>query len=248
MEIPTPSYQNSAGRLLSAMDHLDSIGKGKQYLDVIPEWVGGEQSGDTHKKSEQVEIGLGQLRVLYTSVLQDIEYSDMPEAQCEVIINGLPELRKALYPPAFNNVIPPFDAGEKALIHIAAVNLSSENSVSEDEIKAIKDSIDQLYDVIKNSSIQKSAWKLLLDLVRVTEESLHWYDIHGARALKSAFKQMLAEMTEFYFSDDDTDELSNSSFWKTAMRHLALVDKVAAKALQYRALIEHAGPMLLGGE
>lgn len=76
------------------------------------------------------------------------------------------------------------------------------------------------------------------------------FTIHGARGLKRAFKEMLADAAEFYGMADpatERSELKSSATWAIIVKHLRTVDVVASKLLKYKPLLEGASQLLIGG-
>lgn len=83
-------------------------------------------------------------------------------------------------------------------------------------------------------------------MVRITDHAVKWFDVHGARGFKRAFKRMIGELVELWVEAKPTEPNETPpTWWETALAHITLVDKVATKALDYSPLIEYAAPILL---
>ena len=89
--------------------------------------------------------------------------------------------------------------------------------------------------------------KILLELARLSEDSVNRFNIYGAKGIKKAFKDMLAEVAEVYLQDEEEiSEAKNTPAWRKIVIHIKMFDNVAAKAMKYKPLLEKASQFLIG--
>jgi len=147
-----------------------------------------------------------------------------------------------LYPLQIGAPIRNLTAAEISLLEHVAEQIPSEAALGEDDLASIRESLNALHHAIKDSTITKQAQKVFRDLIRITENSLRYYEIHGAKALRSAFIEMLGELLELYREQPTTasGKTTETSWWKAAQNHVENFGKVVKKVVPYVALLEKA--------
>lgn len=246
MALPEPAYQNSAGRLLAI---LKSLQNGVSYLDLIPRLFG--TTGQTAEENQQACIvGLLEIHKLYVEFLQDMHDANINDQQRNVLLSGLASIRQSIYPIALNaGFRVPTDA-EKSLLEVAATVISTEAKLQEDDLKKIRESIADLRILVEGAEIPPSIRQVLLDLIRISENAISRYNIHGARGLRKAFKEMLAEAAMSYglaSGEGEREVLKNSGAWAAILKTLKTFDEIASRLLKYKPLLENVSQLLLGG-
>jgi len=245
MNKPEPKYPNSAGRLLAI---LEAIQSGKPVAQQLVPILFGEEAPSNEKDiSLQGVKAVTELHTLYATFLQDLADSNMSDEERTVLEKGLSSLENLLYPLALNQGLREVSEAEKALLEVCATRLPKENIIDETDFQNIKESIQSLRTAISELDNHPILKNILLELARLSEDSINRFNIYGAEGLKKAFKNMLAEVAEVYLQDDeDIVEIKENPAWDKAVKHLKLFDSVAAKAMKYRPLIEKASQYFIG--
>lgn len=246
MSKPEAKYQNSAGRLLAVLESLDS--KQASYSYLIPIFFDKKPPDDQKQQSILGMKAVTELHILYAEFLEDLSNADIGEDEKSVLEKGLVSLESLMFPQAMNQAVRALSDAEKALLEVCATRLPKEIKVSAEDFEAIRNSINSLRSEVNQLPERSVLRELLLELVRLSEDSINRYHIYGAGGLKNAFKSMLSEVAEIYMqNEEDADELKSSPAWENAVDHLKLFDAVASKVMEYRPLIESASKLLLGG-
>lgn len=246
MPIPRPKYRNSAGRLLAA---LTAIPTNNSLLESIPP-VFGFEPNDQREKQQAANVGLQELHALYVQFIQDMMDAEIGDQQRTVLLNGLQSLRDSIYPIQLNASYRPLSDAEKSLLEVAATVLTQEDEILESELDLIRESIRTLQELVDKASISPALRKVLLDLIRMSQDAISRYNIHGARDLRKAFNGMLADAAEAYglaSGSGSRDEMVNSGAWGKICAHLRVIDNVASRLLKYKPLLEKASQILLRG-
>lgn len=246
MAVPEPKYRNSAGRLLAILSALPA---NQSLIESIPALFG-TISKIQQEKQQASMVGMMEIHKLYLEFVEDMNDAQINEQQRGVILSGLGGLRDSIYPLQLNAIFRPPSDAEKSLLEVAATIIPQEAPIAQDDLDAIRDSIASLRTLVEDGSISPTLRKVLLDLIRLSEDAISRFNIRGARGLKKAFKAMLAEVAEAYASrppDDQQEEAKKPGAWGTIVKHLKTVDKVASRLLHYKPLFEAASRLLLGG-
>ncbi len=239
-------YPNSAGRLLALFNSIDG---GKAFAPQLAKMVLGETIPDNDEEG-LAKIGTkayAELHSMYQEFIEDMEAADIGQEQKNVLLKGLEGMRKSIYIP--NIAVKPrvLTEAEKSLLEVCATALPAEGQLAEDDKNAIKESISDLQNLIENTETDPVLRGILLELVRLSQDSIARFNIHGARGLKRAFRGMLAEVAELYLATDEGDqaEIKETNAWHALLNHLRLIDSVAGRLLKYRPLLESASKWLL---
>lgn len=246
MAIPEPEFRNSAGRLLAL---LAAIPDGQALTDALPPLIG-INTKNPHEKLQGALVFLLEMHKVYLEFRQDMIDADINEQQRDTMLAGLSSLEQSLYPTQLNGVVRKPTEAEISLLKVCATFIAQEGPLTEDDIQCIRDSIAELRARVEDGKISPTLRKALLELIRLSEDAISRFNIHGARGLKRAFKAMLADAAELYGMTEpnkDRDDLKKSTAWAAIIKHLKSVDAVASKLLKYRPLLESTSKLLLGG-
>jgi len=240
-----PKYPNSAGRLLAI---LESLQQNQQYGNqLIPLLLGEAAPKDGKDLSLAGVKAITELHKLYADFLQDLANADMSDEEKAVLENGLSSLGNLMYPQAINQNIRQVSEAEKALLEVCATRLPKEAVIDNGDMELIQESIKKLKESVKELSTTSILRTILLELIRLSEDSINRYNIYGSKGLKAAFKSMLSEVAEVYLQNEENEsDIKNSSGWKRAVEHIRLFDSVASKTMKYKPLLEKAGQFLIG--
>jgi len=246
MALPDPAYQNSAGRLLAI---LTAMPNGVSYLDAVPKLFG--TVGKTTEENQQAcLVGLLEIHKLYVECRQDLLDPNINEQLRKVILAGLTGLHQTIYPITLNNGLRAPTEAEKSLLEVAATTISQEVGLREDDIAKIRKSVTDLRTLVEDAEISPTIRKVLLDLIRMSEDAISRFNIHGARGLRKAFKGMLAEATEIYglaSGEGEREGLKKSNAWAAILNTLKTFDEVSSRMLKYKPMLEYVSQLLLGG-
>ena len=241
-----PEYRNSAGRLLRLLEMLKP---GAPYYKTIaslyghepPQKVAAELKGELYLDFMQI------VSSAYHQFLDDIEATTaIPDATKPVMRDGLSKLVEIVYPA--NSSSPPraLQDAEIAVLRMAGSMIPEEDEMAADDKAKIAESIKQLGGTIEGAELPKSVRVALLEIVRLSRNSLDQYNIYGARGFKKAFKRMLSELMEVYL-EQGPENVKDKDWWKQALDHVKQIDAVAGRLLKYKPLLESLGTLLLGG-
>lgn len=186
---------------------------------------------------------------MYIEFRQDMLEASISEKQRDVMLHGLANLVQSLYPINFQSTIRKITDAELSLLKVCATFLIEDEPVTKDDIARIRDSIAELRDQVEDSNISPTLRKALLEIIRLSEDAISRFNIHGARGLRRAFKGMLADAAEVYGMtdiDNGRETLKKSSAWAAIIKHLRTVDEIAAKLLKYKPLLDSASQFLIG--
>jgi len=246
MPIPEPQYRNSAGRLLA---FIGSIPANNSLLETLPPLIG--QTPKSNQEKQQLGLmALMELHKVYLEFRQDMMDADINEKQREVLLKGLGSIEQSIYPMQLNGGMRQVTEAEISLLNVCATVIPEDGQVTKDDIEKIRESIAELRKVVEIGDISPTLRKALLELIRLSEESISRFNIHGARGLKKAFKAMLAESAELYgmtASNADAEPIRNSPIWATIVNHLKLFDSIASRLMKYKPLLEAGAQILIGG-
>ena len=245
--VTVPHRRNSAARLLAV---LHGIPSNQSLVEILPNHLG----TDTQDPGERVQLCFAFFSAVqyeYQQFKQDVLASSMEDEERNEYINGLKKIEDTIYPSNFSGQFRPLEKAEIALLRVCATRIPEEGEVDQNDIEQIRASISELRSVVESSKTSKPLRRALLELIRLSEDSISRFAIHGAREFKKAFKAMLAETLELYATPDNEKD-QDESWWSAASakikKHLELFDAIAAKTLQYKPLIEWAMPLLLTGK
>lgn len=246
MAVREPEIRNSAGRLLAL---LASIPTGQALTEVLPPLI--DVSPNNAQEKQQAALTfLMEMHKTYLEFRQDMLDANINEQQRDTMLEGLASLELSLYPIQLNAPFREVTAAETSLLKVCATFIEEEGPITENDFETIRNSISDLRALVEDSKISPTLRKVLLELIRLTEDAISRFNIHGARGLKRAFKAMLADAAELYGMTDpekDREELKKSSAWSAILKHLKTVDAVASKLLKYRPLLASASQLLIGG-
>jgi len=240
-----PKYPNSAGRLLYVLENLK---QGQSFVVQLgPLFFNEKPSNDITQKTLLGIKAINQLHVIYASFVQDLNDADIPDEEKSVLLNGLASLNSLMYAPNMDQAMRAPNEAEKALLEVCATRLPKENIIEEDDLALISESISDLKKMVGDLSNDSILKTILLELIRLSEDSINRFNIYGAKGLKSAFKNMLAEVAEIYLQDqEDTSQIKDTKAWGKVTSHLKTFDKVASKVVKYKPLLEKASGFMLG--
>ncbi len=233
-------YPNSAGRLLIILNQLKpNQAAGGQ---LIPLMFG------SAKTNEPKSIGLKsllELHILYAEFIPDLDDADIPNTEKNVLVKGLSSLESMMYPSSVGEGMRGVTEAEKALLEVCATRLPKEKVIDDEDLVKVQESIQTLKKSISELPPESILRNVLLELIRLSEDSINRFNIYGAKGLKKAFKSMLAEVAEIYMqNDEDVSDIKDSDAWGNALKHLKLFDFVASKAMQYSPLLERTTLLL----
>ncbi|MCG8525146.1 MAG: hypothetical protein MI748_02115 [Opitutales bacterium] len=246
-----PRYNNSAGRLLELLSEINES-KG-DYLHLIPNILKVSSTDNNKSATEPQRLtysGIVHLHRLYYQFLDDMRSADMNEQQRSVLLNGLKDIQLIVFPAQFNTSPRRITEAEKSLLEVCATVLPIEEDLTKDYINEIRESIGSLRELIENSNTPKELKSLLLEFIRLSNDSIDRFNIYGAKGLKSSIKSMLAEVAELQLSleEKQIEKIKKSGAWDRIINHLRIIDGVASKILKYKPLLESASKLFLGND
>ena len=87
-----------------------------------------------------------------------------------------------------------------------------------------------------------------MDLIRISENALSRFNIHGARGFKKAFKIMLGEAMDLYgvvSGEGERIALKDSGVLDAILKHLKTFDEIGSRLLKYKPMVEHVSQVLI---
>ncbi len=243
MEKTQPKYQNSAGRLLAILTAMAASPSEQSYIEAIPKFFFGANLR-SYLPQRACMIGLWEIHKLYTEFTLDMLDKKISEQQRRVIFSGLEGIQHSIYPLAINSGYRALTDTERSLLEVAATIIPEEESLNKSDIEKIQESIASLRNLVDDSDIPRSIRKVLLDLIRISEDAIARYNIHGSRGLRKAFKEMLAEVITS--SEGEREELKKSGAWVAIVKYLKIFDEISSRLIKYKPVIESISQILLG--
>jgi hypothetical protein len=238
-------YQNSAGRLLALLKQLKP---NQPFVNQLAPLLLNKDVANDHKSKSSLGLQcIFSLHQMYAQFIEDIENSEMSEEEKAVYMKGLNSLATIVFPTNFDKGVRQISEAETALLEVCATRIKKEAVLDKNDIEIIRSLISELKGEIE-SLPKKDPLKIILnELIRLCEDAINRFHIHGADGLKKAFKGMLAEVAEIEFhSDIDTKEVKKSEKWTKTVNLIKKVDEVAAKTLKYKPLLESGSKLFLG--
>lgn len=238
-----PPYNNSAGRLLAILSHIDPKTPVWQYLPDLIFVIEMPVPGD--KRPELTIAAMSELHRMYHQFLDDMKTAPFNEGQRELVTKRLANLEQIIYSPSANEAIRALTDAEKLGLEFCANTFDQEEKLTEDDIDAIRSSILELQTQVEKADVPQTLRKILLELIRLSDDAIARYNIHGARGLEKAFKGMLAELTELYHADTkEQEEIKKSPAWEKVRDLFVTFDNLLTKIMKYPLMIDKLGGLL----
>lgn len=236
-----PEFNNSAGRLLCLLKKLPSQ---SSYFDTIVQFYGYKSNVSPELKGRAYLHFMSLVGRAFDEFIVDVETSQaIPDVTRNIIKEGLSDLINCAYPTSPNNHARKLQDAEVALLRMAASMLATEPTLDQSDIQTIRSSIDELQKCLENSDFKTSARTAILELVRLSRNTIDYYAIHGAKGFKAAFKKMLADLMEIYLHEGN--KATRETWWSKAIEHLRKFDRVASTLMKYKPLLEGAQKLFL---
>ena len=237
-----PEFNNSAGRLLSLLQLLESK---KDYFTTTALLYGQPDNAPKDVKARTYVAFMAMVGRAFDEFIVDIETSpQIPDSTRSVIKEGIVNLVQCAFPTEVGNVPRKLQEAEVALLRMAGSILEAELDLPDSDAESIRQSLDALRKELESSELKNSARTALLELVRLSRSALDHYTIYGARGFRDAFRKMLSELMEVYLAEGK--DVTTQSWWNKAVIHIKNVDAVAAKLLKYKPLLENAATIFIG--
>ena len=195
---------------------------------------------------------------IYRSVLSLISVVDetevriqrMPELNHALFLKSMPTIRKALavsqWDSAWSGHLQFLTETAIADISYCADALSKdyrESPINEDELKSLKAEIDELFERVLKSSINKKLKQALLDLFEQIRRAISEYQIRGASVLREALTAGLGQLLlNYQEAKENKDDPNMKAIWNILMR----LESILSKAMEYKPLLDQFMPLLLG--
>jgi len=244
MALPEPEFRNSAGRLMAL---LKAVPEGKALTEVLPPLID-VNTKNAQEKQQAALTFLMEMHKGYLEFRQDMLDAEINDLQRDTMLTGIASIEESLYPVQLNGAMRKPTEAELSLLKVCATFIAQESPITKDDIETIRKSVGDLRHIVETGNISTTLRKAILELIRLTEDAISRFNIHGARGLKRAFKSMLADAAELYGMADpnkDAEELKKSGVWAVIVGHLRTVDAVASRLLKYKPLLEGASQLLL---
>jgi hypothetical protein len=248
--IPPPLYENSAGRLLAILDALstrNSTEKGLQFAELLVKvfYAPPYQPSDPSERSEAAYFALSFLHEIYRGVCEDVVSDPHIKKDTRAVLQrSIVKLRETIFPRNIEaHYRPPADT-ERSILELCATEFMREDRIGSDDLEKIREAIVGLRVVVDTADISPTLRKSLLELIRLSEDAISRYNIHGARGLRKVFKSMMGEAAEIW-QELPPEEKQRNDIWQPIRKLLKVVDNAAAAAMKYKPLLEVVLPHLL---
>lgn len=205
----------------------------------------------TNRQKQQLAMRfLTDLHRVHCEFQQDLQDTGITDQQRDVLIVGLASIEEGLYPSQLNVPFRGVTEAEASLLKVCATFIDQNPTISNEDIACIRNSIAELKSQVEGGSISPMLRKVLLELIRLSEDAISRFNIEGPPGLKRAFKNMLGEASDIIGrldSEEDRIQMQKTPAWTVLVKHLKNFDSVASKLLKYSPFLLAAGRMLLGG-
>jgi len=231
MPLPSPKYPNSAGRLLAIFQSLDNKKPLIEQLCLLMDEPVLPRKNNQMSRSDFQMIA--HLHDIYWQFRDDMASANISDEQRDVLLNGLAAVETSIYPLVVNANPRMLTDTEKSLLEVCATILPKEGDIEDLELREIQASIEELQQQVKKADTSQELKDILLEMIRLSKDSIKKYNIYGAFGLKKAFKIMLAEVTERYFnaSEEEIKTIKSTNAWKSLTVHLKKFDHFARSLL-----------------
>jgi hypothetical protein len=107
----------------------------------------------------------------------------MPDAQKSVVLNGITGIRKTINPEQIvgTNFIP-IGAAAKSFLEVCATGIPMLQDVDKEDLELLRQSIEDLRKQLSKSGLDETLKNILLELIRISRDSIDFYEIRGPEA------------------------------------------------------------------
>lgn len=243
-----PQYENSAGRLLAIFSIItDNMTFSAWLRDCVP-----PNPTSIKKHGEDVHMfiadSLFEVRRLFEVFWDDLKKAPtMGDEQKLLFQKGLFDIYKRLSPSSITGAAPRLNDAQSSILQICASMLPRENGVEVSDLDAIQASVRELQKLVSSGDIGPVLKKSLLELIRLSEDTINRYNLVGARGLKVAFKTMLGEAMNLHGETERAraenkagyeEHADDETAWKAIRAHFVVLDKVMVKVGEYLPVME----------
>jgi hypothetical protein len=247
--IAPPHKQNSAGRLLVVLKAF--AGAGSLYV-VLSKLEGYEPSTapgtitngvEQQKMVEAANRFLAEVQRLHQQLVDDLDSCTLTSSQKRSFSESLVGLREIITPMDLAPATRSLREMEIHVLTILAEFLDEETPLATDDIDSIRESIESLRGVVANANISPVLKKALKELIRLSEDAINRFDIHGAKGLRRAFKTMLVESAEI-MEEAKKEQGEAGTVSKLVYKHLMTFDAVVTKVGNYTPFLTYVSGFL----
>lgn len=240
--------RNSAGRLLRLLRILEQSDIGQLNYSVATNLVGTPIDNLPTKDASPIAYqGMRVVQDAYEEFTVEMREHYPLKSQAEVLLEGLEPLQQSIYQMDLSKPFQAPKAAEFKLLEACAKGLPEENEIPPSEFDQLREGLQTLRDLAEK--VKPALRKVLLELIRVSEDAIAKYEIRGAAGMKKALKQMWGELAEIWRVEtpDKEAEVEKDTVLQAAKAFVMKFDNVFAKAVKYRPLLEYVLPALLNG-
>ena len=112
--------------------------------------------------------------------------------------------------------------------------------VSQDDLKDLLSSLENLIEEVKGSRIDAELKSALSRLLAVLDRAIREYRFTGASGLRAALSRALGELFLSWLKSEEKDR--NDGVWAKVRLYLVRIDSVLARVLRYKPVIDSRGP------
>lgn len=225
-----PKYQNSAGRLLAALESYSEANSPKNWSYVYP--------GGSFKNGF---LNIAELHLLLEQFLTDLDESTLSEDQKTEIRDGVQDLHKIIEPTNIASNSLKIASAQKAVLSLSGTMLMRDGDLDNDDLKDIEKAISDIRDLVLNADISPTLKKALMELIRLSRDAIDRYNVNGAKGLKKAYCTMVGEamlLFNEHKSEAGREVLKKSGVAEKVMHLLAGFDKVLLKVGEHREALQ----------
>lgn len=230
---------------------------GKTYQDTMPatgihgrQYVP-EKNPDAAKTQEKYRLSMAsllELNSLFDEFLIELQNASLPEETCEHFRQGFVKIPALLNPQNLGSTMEAFPAAELSLLELAASLMTRTGEASESSLQQIEKDIQRLQTIVREAVLDSSIKTILLELIRIAQDAIARYQIHGKNSLKKGFKMMIGELSDVHRLDETAQaQFKASEAWDAVMNLIKSTDVAANSVIDDKRAIDYFAPLLVTG-
>lgn len=250
LEAPEPSRRNSAGRMLTLLQHLRPD---RDYYYYAASMFNEGLESTNENQSRLYLRFMTMLQKLYYQLLFDIKAcSRIDQALEDLLLGRLNSLQLIVFPDNPRANCRNLDAVEFSYLEMASTLLTEEEQVGQGDLDEIVRLVDDLMKELVFAPIDEYVKECIMELARQARHAAEYYRIRGARGFKEAFRRMLGEIDFVLLSQkgnstEKQDWVRNQGWYTPTITLLGKLNELANHVEKLGPVLEGWSRHLLGG-
>jgi len=177
--------------------------------------------------------------------MSDLTDAGIPDTTKQTLREGLKGVGSVLNPVQLQGACKRIGDAERAVLELAATLLPQGDVLIKTDLDQIRESLAGLQKLTEEADISPTLKKSILELIRLTNDAIARFRIHGASGFKKRFKQMIGEAA-LLSQEIDKETVEGKSVIERVQKHLLTIDGVLARITKYKPMFDYLVPLMLG--